>query len=219
MGKVLSCDFETRSACDIMTAGADVYAEHESTEVLCLAWSIDDGPVHIFRPLCGDPDPVEALDHVEAGGMVAAWNAPFEAAIWQHVVPRQFPGWPQIPLEQLDDTMARAYAAALPGALGECARALGLPQEKDDAGRRVMLQLSKPRSFNDNGEPVWWTPADVPAKFEHLYKYCQQDVVVEREIGRRLRPLSAAERQQGAAWVHGVEWQAVCAGRGGEARR
>lgn len=193
---VLSIDFETRSACDIIAAGADVYAEHPSTQVLCMAWAIGDGPVHIWRPLCGDSDPIEALDHIAAGGMVAAWNSAFEESIWTHVIARDYGYWPQLRTEQLDDTMARAYAAALPGALGECAKALGLPQEKDDAGRRVMLQLSKPRIVDDNGNATWWAPADAPAKFEHLYKYCQQDVVVEREIGRRLRPLSAAERQR-----------------------
>lgn len=194
MATTLNLDFETRSECDLRAAGADVYAAHPSTDILCMAWSIDDGPVHIWRPLCGDVDPRPALDHIARGGTVRAWNTYFEESIWQHVVPRFCPGWPTLRTEQLDDTMARAYAAALPGALGMCAKALGLPQEKDTAGRNVMLQLCKPRTYVD-GKAVWWTPADAPEKFERLYQYCQQDVLVEREIGRRLRPLTGYQHQ------------------------
>lgn len=191
----LSIDFETRSAVDIVKAGADVYAEDLSTEVLCMAWAIGDGPVNIWRPFEGDPDPQEALDHIAAGKPVAAWNSAFEEAIWQYVIGRDYPFWPRLKTEQLFDTMAHAYAAALPGALDACAKALGLEAQKDGAGKRVMLQLSKPRKVSDDGSITYWTPADAPDKFAKLYAYCQQDVVVEREIGRRLRPLSATERE------------------------
>ncbi len=41
----LRLDFETRSRVDLKLAGAYEYARDPSTEVLCAAYQIDDGPV------------------------------------------------------------------------------------------------------------------------------------------------------------------------------
>ena len=41
----LHLDFETFSTLDLRVVGAYRYAEHESTEVLMAAYSLDDGPV------------------------------------------------------------------------------------------------------------------------------------------------------------------------------
>ena len=38
--KTIVIDFETRSAADIRDVGADKYAEHRTTEVLCLAYTL-----------------------------------------------------------------------------------------------------------------------------------------------------------------------------------
>ena len=36
-------DFESRSQADIWTCGAYRYAEDPTTEILCLAWAVDNG--------------------------------------------------------------------------------------------------------------------------------------------------------------------------------
>src|SRR5690606_8932821 len=84
------------------------------------------------------------------------------------------------------------YAMALPGSLEKAAAAVGIDQQKDMAGNRIMLQLAKPRAIGEDGTVVWW---DDPAKLERLYAYCKQDVEVERELYRRLAPLSDQERK------------------------
>ena len=43
-------DFETRSECDLKTAGVYNYARHNTTEVLCMSYAIDDGEVKTWRP-------------------------------------------------------------------------------------------------------------------------------------------------------------------------
>ncbi len=43
-------DFETRSECDLVRHGAYTYAQHPSTQVLCMAWAIDDGEVELWTP-------------------------------------------------------------------------------------------------------------------------------------------------------------------------
>lgn len=189
---VLFLDFETRSACDIKTAGADVYARHPSTELLCVGYAYD---VDEAADVCTKPhkflDDVGILRRIEAGEMVVAHNAPFELAIWNHVGVRQH-GWPELKPEQMICTMAMAYAMALPGSLEKAAAAVGIEKQKDMKGQRTMLQLSQPREILPSGEIIWWEDEE---KSKILFEYCRTDVEVERELYKRLLPLSPSERE------------------------
>jgi DNA polymerase len=192
MEPILFIDFETRSACDIKKAGAEVYARHESTDILCVGWAFGDGPARIFTDL-EQALPLSVLDHVFLERKVVAHNAPFELAIWNEVGVKKY-GWPVLKPEQTHCTMAMAYAMALPGSLENAAAAAGITAQKDSKGRRVMLQLAQPRSVSD-GVPIFWEPSDVPEKFQMMYDYCRQDVEVERELYNRLLKLTPAERK------------------------
>jgi DNA polymerase len=188
MEPVLFLDFETRSACDIKKAGAEVYARHESTDILCVGWAFGDGPARIFTDL-EQALPLSVLDHVFLERKVVAHNAPFELAIWNEIGHKRY-GWPVLKPEQTHCTMAMAYALNLPGSLENAAAAVGLEAQKDVKGRRIMLQLSQPR---DDGS--FWEPHQAPEKFQAMYDYCRQDVEVERLLWNRLLPLSPKERQ------------------------
>jgi DNA polymerase len=186
----LHLDVETRSAVDLKLAGPWVYAQHPSTDLWCACWAIGDGPVQTWRP--GDPPSPELVEHVAAGGPLVAHNAmSFERIIWKCVLAARR-GWPEPALEQWHCTGALAAAIALPRSLDEAARALGLPVQKDMAGRRLMLQMARPRLVEPDGRIVWW---EVPDKVRRLIAYCRQDVEVERALHQRLRPLSDAERE------------------------
>src|SRR5262245_19473197 len=87
--------------------------------------------------------------------------------------------------------MAMSYAMGLPGALEDVALALGLAVLKDSEGRSLMLRMARPRSTK-NGVVTWWNEPD---KLARLYAYCQQDVRVEREVHKRVMPLSPQERK------------------------
>lgn len=197
----LHIDFETRSACDLKAAGLDNYAKHPSTDAWCMAYAFDNEDVELWAPTgfyhCSDGGWVtldKVFAHVKAGGTVIAHNASFELAIWNNVmVPRY--GWPKLNPEQCRCTMAMAYAMALPGALDNAAAAVGIGHRKDQAGSRLMMQMCRPRSTNPDGTYVWW---DEPDKRQALYEYCKQDVRVERDLEKRLMPLSADEQ---ALWV------------------
>jgi len=183
----LSCsiDFETRSTVDLKVAGLDNYARHPSTEPLCMSYRFGKGPVK--RWMKGDAPPADLILHIAAGGIVNAWNAPFEIAIWTHICePRM--GWGPLPIEQCRCTMARSYAMAMPGALANAAPAAGIAEAKDAAGGRLMLQMSKPRTE----DPLtWWEDAE---RMEMLGRYCDQDVITESAMCDRLMPLSADEQ-------------------------
>lgn len=186
----LHIDFETRSALDLKKVGLWNYARHPSTDVWCMSWALGDMEPALITPASGD-EKYDALNHVQAGRPVYAHNAPFELAIWNEImVPRY--GWPVLRPEQTYCTMAMAYAMGAPGGLEDAALALGLPVLKDVEGRALMLRMARPRRIEPDGTLIWW---DEPEKLARLYAYCQQDVRVERELAKRLLPLSEPERR------------------------
>lgn len=205
----LHIDFETRSTVDLKAAGLDNYAKHPTTDVWCMAYALGDdpAPIGLWAPGVDDDDTDGLKDYVRKGGIVIAHNAAFELAIWNHVmVPRY--GWPPLKPEQCRCTMAMAYAMSLPGSLEKAAAAVGIREQKDMPGSRLMMQMCRPKEIAEcscrGGCPrcdgtgrfiVWW---DEPAKLEKLYDYCKQDVRVERELGKRIMPLSEAEQ---SLWV------------------
>lgn len=189
---VLFGDFETRSACDLKLAGADVYARHPSTDILCLGYAFDDEPVNLWIP--GMSAPARVLDHVRGGGIFKAHNASFEHLIWNFVGVRRY-GWPVIRIEQLDCSMVRCYAMGLPGSLEKAAAAVGIEDGKDMAGNRVMRQISQPKKVFTDGSVEWWDPIDDMAKYYTTYEYCKKDIAVQRVVDRRVLNLSQTEKK------------------------
>jgi len=192
MASVAFIDFETRSTVDLKKSGSDVYARHLSTEIMCLSYAFDNGPVKTWRRL--DDSPSLLLRHVSEGHPVVGHNiGGFEVPVWNNVGKRL--GWSELKIEQCRDTMVMAYAMSLPGSLEHAAAAVGIEAQKDLKGSRIMLTLCKPKGFTDYGAPTW---DEDPDKLEALYRYCEQDVEVERQLYNRLQPLSADEQ---AVWV------------------
>ena len=178
-------DFETRSQIDLKKAGLHNYATDESTGVHCLSYGSD--PEHVKTWAEGEPFPEDLAAHIEAGGIIMAWNAAFELAIWNLCCVRKY-GWKPLPVSQVRCSMVRAYAMALPGALDDAAPALGVDQRKDSAGHRIMLQLSKPKK-----DGSMWRREDDIDKFLSLYTYNAQDVRTELACLDRLMELSPSE--------------------------
>ncbi len=189
-------DIETRGELDLRTVGADRYARHPGTDVLLMAFAVDDGPVQLWRP----PEPVPEVFAEAAANpawRVVAHNDTFKSAIEQHVLGPRY-GFPTVPLERHVCTMAASLAQGLPAKLGAVAEALELGHRKDGSGARLMRQMSrprKPRQGEDPGLLYWYTDDD---RLRRLAQYCVQDCEVLRELYRRLPPLSPEEQ---AVWV------------------
>lgn len=186
----LHLDFETFSESDIKKEGGWRYSLHPSTLMLCLVWAFDGGGGSLLLP--GDPLPAMVVRHVIDGGEVAGHNVGFEYQIWNNVCVRLY-GWPPLKPEQLIDTAAKAAYYGLPRDLARCAKALGL-SKKDEAGRKVVLKLSRPRRPSKKNPELRWTPVTAPDDFAILYEYCRQDVKVEREIDKALPDLPPSEQ-------------------------
>src|SRR5262244_540375 len=171
-------DYETRSVLELPEVGAHVYASHASTDVWCCAYAVDDGEVQLWTPDTPVPDAfVEAAHNPDYVG--SAFNDSFERAIEQHIMGPRY-GWPLIPIERHRCTQAAAMALALPMGLAGVGAALGLEHQKDDAGRRLMLQMSRPRKprKGEDANGIHW--ANDPEKIERLCAYCKRDVETER---------------------------------------
>lgn len=201
----LHIDFETRSVVDLRKFGLGVYARHPSTEAWCMGYAFGANPVEAWR--MGEDLPDTVRNHVKRGGVVKGHNVLFEWYIWNFImVPRY--GWPVLKLSQLDCTMARAFAMALPGGLEKLAIALNVGQRKDMGGHALMMKMCKPRNIiecpcgvkseckNCEGTGVekitWWDAEELQLR---QIAYCKMDVVVERECDAELYPLSESQRR------------------------
>ena len=105
-------------------------------------------------------------------------------------------GWPEIPFENMDCTLVRSLALALPPKLEKVAAALELKNQKDPSSQRLMLSMARPRKARARkGEipgTVYWHD-DKPEKIERLDQRCESDVAIEQELDSHLPPLSDAE--------------------------
>lgn len=180
---IINLDFETRSAVDLPTHGLDRYAKDQSTQVICMAYSVDGEPVELWTPGAINSHPLP-LCLFNKDAKFQAWNAAFEYNILKHVLGLQ------IRWEQMIDSMAIAAANNIPQSLEEAAIFLGTIQQKDAAGKRLIMKLSKPQkdgTFNKD-----------PELLKQMYQYCIQDVKTEMDIVKNLRALSDTEQ---SVWV------------------
>lgn len=149
----LSVDFETRSLVDLRAAGVYVYAEHWSTDVMCMAYAVPGAEPKLWWP--GDPVPRVVTEVLRRGLPFRAWNAGFEYVIWRDILGPRY-GFPPVPMEAWADTAAEAAAMALPRALGKAARVLGLPEQKDVEGGKLLAQMCAPRCVG-----AWWVRGSI----------------------------------------------------------
>ena len=154
---VLHRDYETRSRVDLRKVGAHRYAADPSTEVLCVAYAVDDGPVQLWRR--GDPIPAEFFDAAANPNWdVAAHDDHFESAIEQHRAACLVSAGRSFRSSAIVCTQAMCLAVGLPARLSAAADALELENRKDAAGERLMHQMSKPRRArqDEDSADVYW---------------------------------------------------------------
>jgi DNA polymerase len=166
-------DFETRSECDLPARGPYNYARHPSTQVLCMAYAVDDGDVELWTP--DQPFPREILTH-----QIRAHNAAFERLILWYVLCPDL-DLPEPALEQFYCTAAQARSNCAPGSLEDVGRFAGASMKKDHKGAALVRKCCLP--------PFKHTADDLAALFE----YCKQDVRAMRAISKSLRDLSPEE--------------------------
>lgn len=186
---IISIDFETRSEVDLRSTGVHPYAMSPTTDVLCTAWAVDDGPVQCergvdmprLRELAGSPDTI-----------FCAFNAGFEQAIWSNILVKRH-GFPEVPIHRWRCSAAKCLSMSLPRSLGEAADALDLSIRKDDEGKQVMLKMCKPVPKTRQHLHGKWHESE--EDYAKLISYCKDDVDVERQLVKRLGFLTDEEQK------------------------
>lgn len=184
---MITIDFETKSYCDLPKCGAWVYSEDPTTDIICVCWAVDDGPIEEWWPgkfeIPGIPRTLwEALSD---GHEVEAHNYTFEYSIWHNIMVKRY-GWPPIALELWNDTAIVAAYYALPTSLAKLAAALDMGS-KNAAGGRLISKYSK-LNLKTAKEEI---PDD---DFDLFVEYCRDDVELERALSIWLGPLPDGEK-------------------------
>jgi len=172
-------DFETYCDLDLKKVGVYRYVEHASFRVLCVAWKLD-GRATLATCLTASrqmlpPDLTQALKNPDVQGH--AWNAAFEEAVLKQL--------DVFVANPLSCTMQRALAYGLPARLEAAAGALGVRAQKDMAGHRLMLRMSRPLKPGETSWPL--------SSYEALADYCAKDVEAEAAVGEVIPPLMPEE--------------------------
>jgi len=209
---MITGDFETRSVVNLPKAGAWAYSMDPSTKVMCFCWNFESDPIDKVYSWQGgfphlgieqSPFPTELAERVRNGEILEAHNAFFEWCIWNHVWRLELPDLPELKLNQIKCSAAKAAAFALPRALDKAISALGLPQKKDMEGSAIMKKLAKPRKATaaekkeckekgiNHEDVIWWHENKEDILRNTVY--CEQDVRAERGLSEVLRDLTPEE--------------------------
>lgn len=186
--RVLHLDYETRSVADLPSVGSFRYGIDPSTEILMCGVSMDDSDEVLLwvNPKYGDsPDNGKAELLLQTADLYFCHNAPFElATTWgthERGAVSPFVKPPEI--HQWRCTAAMARKAGLPSSLEKVAEALGLSQQKDTRGKKLIKLFSEPQR---DGKFV--SPSDKPDEWAAFCEYCRQDVRTEKAVHKKLKP-------------------------------
>jgi DNA polymerase len=179
-------DFKLRAPkIDLKAGGTFRYVADASTSAIVLAYAIGDAPALTWHAdgaiLDWDGAPDELHAAFADGAIFAAWNASFDAAVWNYATL----GFPFLDVERIIDPMIQAGVANLPTDLASASRALGGTGKQVDGKKLIRL-------FSVEGA----MPGAHLAEWERFLSCARQDVEAMRDVYRRTRPLPVEEWQQ-----------------------
>jgi DNA polymerase len=177
-------DFESRSLLDLRKVGLDRYAKDPSTEVLMLAYAIDDAEPSLWEPRLSPmpADLVAALSDPEVE--LCAWNYNFERDIFHFVL--NIP----TPQHRWYDPSVLCANMSLPIGLHRAGEALSTTGKKihitgDDKLTKIFSAPSKAtkKMLKEGSAPLYFKDWNShPDKWQDFCNYCKQDVVAERAV-------------------------------------
>ena len=155
------------------------------------AFAIGDAPAQTWHAdgaiLDWDHAPADLRAAFDRGATFAAWNASFDAAIWNYSTL----GFPFLAPERVIDPMIQAGVSNLPTDLESASRALGGAGKQKDGKKLIRL-------FCVEGA----APSEHPEEWQRFLSYARQDVEAMRDVYRRTRPLPREEWEQYWAFEH-----------------
>ena len=179
-------DFETRSRCDLIERGSSNYALDPSTDILCLAATMEDPEDRrewLWFPHDGEL-PIDLADAIIKAPLVFAHNAAFDRDIWQ--IAYDDYGFPAVHTDHWYCTSAQARVNAMPASLDKLTQALDAKVKKNRRGAQLIRLLSIPQK--DTGE--FLEDADL---LKEMGAYCLNDVRATKAATNALRPMTQGE--------------------------
>lgn len=205
---LLHFDFETRSRLDLGECGLDRYVNDPTTEILCLAWAVNDAPVLIWEPHKNPfPREIEALLKNPSVTKVA-WNSSFERNILKSKLGIS------VPLSDWLDPMVMARYLSMPGYLEEVSTILGIDNQKYKWGtqkemgqaQKLLTMFCLPARLGGE-ETLFGIEEDFyrdwntnPREWAELLEYCKRDVEAERECFHKMRAFILPETER-RGWI------------------
>ena len=191
-GDLIWIDFEVYGgALDLKGAGTFRYVAEASTRAIVLAYAIGNAPALTWHAdgaiLDWDNAPNDLRAALERSAKLAAWNASFDAAVWNYATL----GFPFLAPERVIDPMVQAGVSNLPTDLESASRYLGGAGKQKDG--KALIRLFCIEGAN---------PLEYPAEWERFLAYARRDIEEMREVYRRTRPLPHEEWQQYWAFEH-----------------
>jgi len=175
----------------IAAVGGRVYCEHPSTEILTVSYDLVDGRgIRRWRP--GQRLPDDLMRHLaDPDAPIEANNAMFERN-WIELIAGPKHGWVVPAAGKWRCSMATALVAQRPAALGALTEVLGIAEQKDKEGDRLIKKFCIPQQpivglidkktgrVKRPDQPARRIyPEDDPEDFERLCLYCDRDVQAE----------------------------------------
>jgi len=178
---ILQIDLETFSSVDLKTCGVYRYVEAPDFEILLFGFAFDDDPVTVIDLTAFEDVPDDVRGALKGDVTKTAFNANFE-----RVSINKDLGIYCDPLNWRC-TAVHALTLGLPGHLDGVANVLKLDVQKDAKGKALMKYFSSPcKPTEANGKRTRNHPHHAPEKWEEYKAYNKQDIVVEREVRKKL---------------------------------
>jgi len=185
----LGIDIETYSSFELTECGVYRYVEAEDFTVLLFGYSADGAPAECVDLASGEELPGEILSALTDPSVTkTAYNAMFE-----RVCLSKYLGV-KLDVRQWRCTMVRAARLGFPLSLAQCAKVLGLEQQKMTEGQALIRLFSMPRKarktdtlFGSESRRV--PPQEHPEKWETFKEYNRRDVDVEQAVLAKVRRL------------------------------
>ncbi|AGQ28726.1 bifunctional 3'-5' exonuclease/DNA polymerase family protein [Serratia liquefaciens] len=165
--------------------GTHAYAE--GVEIMLFAWAIDDGPVSVHDFTEDLRLPAQLLAALgNENVLIYAHNSHFDRTMLRHALRRLLPGIVAGDVERWRDTMVKALAHGLPGALGALCEVLNVDTDKakDKAGKQLIQLFCKPRPKNSKLRRA--TPKSHPAEWQRFVEYAGLDIHAMRAVDAKL---------------------------------
>ncbi|SMB88587.1 DNA polymerase [Desulfonispora thiosulfatigenes DSM 11270] len=205
--KKLSIDIETFSSIDLARCGVYKYCDSADFKILLFAYAFNDEKVEVIDLAQNEEIPEKVEQALTDPNVIkTAFNANFERTCLKKYFNKPMPP------SQWRCTAVLALTLGLPGNLAGVTKCLKLPEEKMQEGKDLIKFFSIPINKNQNIQTMKAAqtaqspqsascarnlPQHNLKKWQTFKEYCKQDVVVEREIRKKLEvfPIPAPEQK------------------------